>query len=256
MATTPTTRVTALARRYRIDIDTATFPAVAYTQLFGVEDAKLIEERRTEEDEMYDDEGAMREAVTGYNWRLEIKLAYSTNLAGSALDTVHAFLRTKFKATRIASAQASEFGIRWYDRDGLDSGDAHEGRVYVKSWSLGAGKGRDMVDIVLQGQGALADITNPAGSLTPTVTGLTPATGDDAGGNLVDIFGQHFKPGGVDDISAVVFGANAATDWTTVSDSHIVAIAPAGSAGTVAVRVTTDAGQSADTAADNYVYTS
>jgi hypothetical protein len=254
MATTPTTRVTQLARRYRIDIDTAVFPASNYVQLVGVEDAKLIEERRVEDDEMYDDAGAGREAVTGYSWRIEAKLAYSTNLAGTVLDTVHTFLRGKFKATRDSSAQAEEFGIRFYDRAGLDDGMSSEGRCYVKAWTLPGGKGRDAIDVVLQGQGALADIVNPAGSLLPTVTGLDPAAGLEAGGELISIFGQHYAPGGVDDVTDVDFGATPAAGWTTISDSHIVAIAPAG-AGTVAARVTTAAGQSADTAADNYIYT-
>lgn len=255
MATTPTTRVTSLARSHRLDVDTAVSPAVNYEQVIGQEDLKLIEELRTEEDEMQNDGGALRETNTGYSWRLELKLAYSTNLAGSAVNAVHSFLRTKFKLHRSARIETAEFGIRFYHRDGLDDLHNHEGRVYVKSWTLPGGKGGDRLDVVLQGQGVLADITNPAGSLLPTVTGLSPATGIDDGGTVVNVFGQHFKPNGVDDVSAVVFGANPADGYTVISDSHLVAVAPAGTAGTVAVRVTTDAGQSADTAADNYVYT-
>jgi hypothetical protein len=249
MATTPPDRVTALARRYRLDIDTATFPAVAYTQLIAVEDGKLIEERRVEEDEAYEDAGAMREAVTGYNWRIEAKIALSTNLAGAPLNTVHAFLRTKWKATRTASAQASEFGIRIYDRNGLDSGHEHEGRVYVKSWTTSGGKGRETVDLVLQGQGALADITNPLANLDPVVTGLDPATGAAAGGNLVNIYGQHFT-----DATDVDFGVAAAV-FEVVNDGHIVAVAPAVAASTVNVSVTTAEGTSATGGTpDNYVY--
>jgi hypothetical protein len=255
MATSPTTRVTSLARSHRLDIDTATFPASNYEQLIAIEDLKLVEELRTEEDEAYEDEGAQRETNTGYNWRIEGKLALSTNLAQTSLNAVHAFLRAQFKRHRTERVEQAEFGIRFYNRDGLDDGMSHEGRVYVKSWPLPGSKGRDSLDIVLQGQGALGDITNPAASLLPTVTGLSPATGDEAGGELINIYGRNFKPNNVDDVSAVVFGANPADGYVTVSDSHIVAVAPAGVAGTVAVRVTTDAGQSADTAADNYVYT-
>lgn len=255
MATTPTTRVTTLARRMRLDIDTATFPAVSYGQLMGVEEAKLVEERRTEDDEVYTDEGAMREEVTGYNWRLELKLAHSTNLAGTSLDTIHAFLHTKWKALRTSSAAACEFGIRWYDREGLDSGDSHEGRVYVKSWAPSGGKGRETIDVVLQGQGQIADITNPAGSLIPTVTSVSPTSGSTTGGDqVVNIYGQHFMPGGVAGVTDVDFGANPATDYTVISDSHIAAIPPAGGAGTVQVAVTTAAGTSANTAADDYTY--
>lgn len=254
MATTPTTRVTQLARRMRLDINTAADPSTSYNQLVGIEEAKLVETRRTEDDEGYEDGGAAREAVTGYSWQLEIKIDYSTNLAGSAVDTVHAFLRNKWAATRTASAQASEFGVRWYDRNGL-TGDAYEGRVYVKDWKPSGGKGRETVDLVLFGQGALADITNPAASLTPTVTSISPASGSDDGSDqVVDIYGQHFMPGGVSTVTAVEFGANDAVDYTVISDSHIVAIPPAGTAGTVQVKVTTAAGESANTSADDYTY--
>ncbi|TDC42093.1 IPT/TIG domain-containing protein [Micromonospora sp. KC213] len=254
MATTPTTRVTTLARSHRLDADTAVFPASQYQQLMGIEDLKLVEEVRVEEDEMYSDNGAMRETNTGYNWRLEGKLAYSTNLAGTSIDPVHAFLRTKFKAHRAGRVENAEFGVRFYNRDGLDSGHDHEGRVYVKSWTMPGGKGRDVIDVVLQGQGPLADIVNPIASLVPTITALDPATGGTAGGNHVNIYGQHFKPGGVAAVTDVDFGANPASDFTVVSDSHVVATAPAGAAGTVQVSVTTSAGTSANTAADDYTY--
>lgn len=253
MATTPTTRVTRLARSHRIDVDTATFPASQYQQVFGVEEAKLIEEIRTEEDEVHEDAGWMRETNTGSSWRLEIKLAYSTNLDGDTLNAVHSFLREQFKLHRSGRVEAAEFGVRIYARDGLDSGHEHEGRCYVKEWSMPGGKGRDAIDIVLRGQGPLADITNPEADLTPTVTGLDPATGAEAGGEIINVYGNHFMPGGVDAVTDVDFGANAA-EWTTVSDSHLVAVAPAGT-GTVQVQVTTAAGASADVAADDYIYT-
>lgn len=255
MATTPTTRVTELARTHRLDIDTATYPTVTYQQLMGVEEVKLLEELRTEDDEVYDDSGAMREEVTGYAWRIEAKIAWSTNLAGTAIDAVQAFLRSQFKALRTSAAGNAEFGIRWYHRDGLDDGNSHEGRVYVKSWAPSGGKGRETIDIVLQGQGQITDITNPAGSLIPTVTSIAPTSGSTAGSDqVVNIYGQHYRPGGVTDVTAVDFGANPAVSFTVVSDSHVVAIPPAGLAGTVQVQVTTTAGTSTDTAADDYTY--
>ncbi|GLH97344.1 phage tail tube protein [Phytohabitans aurantiacus] len=249
MATTPTTRVTDLAREYRIDIDTATFPAVAYNQLMGIEDAKLIEELRTEEDENYEDDGAGRETNTGYKWRIEGKLAYSTNLAGTLLDPIHAFLRTQFKKHRTMRVEQAEFGVRFYHRSGIDSGHDSEGRVFVKTWTPPGGKGRNVVDVVLQGQGALADIVNPLANLDPVVTGLDPATGAAAGGNLVNIYGQHFT-----DATDVDFGVAAAV-FEVVNDGHIVAVAPAVAASTVNVSVTTAEGTSATGGtADNYVY--
>ena len=247
MATTPTTRVTALARRMTVEIDTATYPAVQYVPLMGKQEVKLIEELRTEDDETYEDDGAAREAVTGYNWRLEIKLLFSKNAAGTAVDPVHRFLRQRFEAAKQNTA-AGEIGVRWYDRDGLDDGNSKEGRALVKSFTPdGGGPGdQDVVSLVLQGQGPLAQITNPAADMTPVVSGLSPAAGGTAGGGLVNIYGQHFTGA-----TAVSFGGTAATDRTVISDSHIVAVKPALTAGSKDVTVTTPAGTSATTGVAN-----
>lgn len=253
MPTTPTTRVTALARRKRIDIDTAVFPLSQYQQLIGLEELKLIEELRTESDETYEDAGAMREAVTGYNWRIEGKIKHSTNAAGTSLDVVHAFLRTQFNAAKVSNVAAAEFGVRWYDRNGL-AGDSFEGRAYVKQWAPDGGNSGalDTVSLVIQGQGPLTAITNPAASTLPVVSGLNPAGGGTAGGNLVSIYG--YKLTGATGAAGVKFGANNATNYTVINDSLIVATAPAGAAGTVQVSVTTPGGTSANTAADDYTY--
>ncbi|MFG2059665.1 phage tail tube protein [Micromonospora sp. NPDC048930] len=251
MATTPTTRVTALARRYRVDIDTGVYPASQYQELMGKAEVKLIEELRTEGDEAYEDNGAAREQVTGYNWRLEIKLFHSKNAAGTALDTVHRFLRTKFEAAKLNGAQAGEFGVRWYDKDGLDDGNSKEGRAYVKAFPPDGGNpgALDMISLVIQGQGPLAAITNPNATTVPAVTGLSPAGGSTAGGNLVQVYGSKFTGA-----SAVKFGATNATNYTVVNDTLIVATAPAATAGAKDVTVTTPGGTSPNTAADDYTY--
>jgi hypothetical protein len=248
MATTPTTRVTLLARKYRIDIDTATFPASSYVQLMGVEEAKLTETLRTEDDEAYEDGGASRDAVTGYSWQLELKLAYSTGLTGATLDTTHAFLRNKFKALRTASAQASEFGVKFYNRDGIDDGHSSEGRCYVKEWKQSGGKGREVIDVVLMGQGALSDITNPLGSAVPVITSLSPATAGTAAGGIITIFGQKFTGA-----TGVSFGGTAATNFVVINDGTIAATKPALTAGTKDTTVTTPSGSNSNTTADDLV---
>lgn len=252
MATTPTTRVTNLSRSHRTDIDTGVYPTVSYLELVGIEDLKLVEEPTVEADNPYENAGAMRETNTGYAWRLEGKLAFSTNLAGTLLDPGHAFLRAQFKKLRTMRAEQTEFGVRFYHRQGLDDGTSHEGRVYVKAWNMPGGSGRDAIDIVLQGQGALADITNPLASALPVIDSLLPTGGGTAGGNLVKIFGAKFT--GVTGAAGVKFGANNATNYSLVHDGLIVATAPAGSAATIQVSVTTPGGTSANTAADDYTY--
>ena len=249
MATTPASRVTDLARRWAMKIDTATYPSSTYEPLVGQEDLKVLVELRTEEDEMHEDGGALREAITGHGRRFELKLANSTNAAGTSRDPVHAFMYSKFLAGSVGEVADGEFGVIVYDRDGI-SGEAYEGRVYIKSWNPSGGKGRDMVDVVLQAQGSFVQITNPASSQLPVITSISPTSGDTTGGDQnVSIYGHHFT--GVTDVD---FGTDAALDFTFVHDGLIIALPPAHSAATVQVKVTNAAGVSANTAADDYTY--
>lgn len=240
MSTTAPTRVTDLARNYRLDCNTTADPGTNYEQLPGVEEMKLIIEMETTPDRTYEDAGAMREEVVGYSWRIEGKIKNSLNAAGTSRNSVHAFLRTKFLALRTAAAAQSEFGIRWYHREGI-SGEAHEGRVYVKSFPPDGGQGQDTIPFVLMGQGAIGDITNPAASQVPVITTISPSSFAAAGGEVMQIFGDHFTGA-----TAVEFdGTPLDTDaWQLISDSQIVVATPADS-GTVAVTVVTPAGESA-----------
>jgi hypothetical protein len=83
----------------------------------------------------------------------------------------------------------------------------------------------------------------------PTVTSVSPDTGPDAGGTQVTIEGSGFT-----DASAVDFGTgNPATAFTVVSADEIDVTSPAGS-GTVDVTVSTPAGTSATSSADQFTY--
>jgi hypothetical protein len=83
----------------------------------------------------------------------------------------------------------------------------------------------------------------------PTVTGIAPAKGPLTAGTVVTITGTNLAgPTGVK------FGATAATAVTEVSPTQVKATAPAGSAGTVDITVTTSGGTSIANAADKYTY--
>ncbi len=86
-------------------------------------------------------------------------------------------------------------------------------------------------------------------SLAPTVTSVNPTSGPQGGGNSVVITGTNFTGA-----TAVSFGGTAATMFTVDSATQITATAPARSAGTVDVIVTTAGGSSANTSADDYTY--
>jgi fibronectin type 3 domain-containing protein len=67
----------------------------------------------------------------------------------------------------------------------------------------------------------------------PTVTVVSPNTGSTGGGTAVTITGTNFATG-----ATVTFGATAATNVVVASNTSITATTPAGSAGSVTVKVT------------------
>ena len=84
--------------------------------------------------------------------------------------------------------------------------------------------------------------------VAPAVTALTPAEGPQAGNNTVTIEGT-----GLTGAEVVDFGATPAPSYKVVSETQIIAQAPAGSGG-VAVTVTTPNGTSADASGATYRY--
>jgi hypothetical protein len=85
----------------------------------------------------------------------------------------------------------------------------------------------------------------------PTVTSVSPLAGPASGGTTVVITGTNLSTA-----TAVTFGGTAATGFTINSNTQITATAPANSAGTVNVRVTTVGGTSATSASNQYTYVS
>jgi hypothetical protein len=84
----------------------------------------------------------------------------------------------------------------------------------------------------------------------PAVTGVSPTAGPLAGGRSVTITGANFSY-----VSAVGFGAVAASTFIVDSPTQITAVTPAEMAGTVNVLVTTPGGISTISPADQYTYT-
>ncbi|MFN0146431.1 MAG: beta strand repeat-containing protein, partial [Dehalococcoidia bacterium] len=89
------------------------------------------------------------------------------------------------------------------------------------------------------------------GSSSPGVTAISPNSGPTSGGNIVTVNGLNFI-GTV----TVQFGlGNFGTEVTLVNAGQLTVKAPGRALGTVSLFVTTNAGTSADTAADDYTYT-
>ena len=71
----------------------------------------------------------------------------------------------------------------------------------------------------------------------PTVTAVNASSGSSGGGSVVTITGTNFTGA-----TAVTFGGNPATNVTVINSTTINALTPSGTAGSVAVAVTTPAG--------------
>lgn len=104
-------------------------------------------------------------------------------------------------------------------------------------------------------QVTLSNGTAPDASVTlnyvdpPAITNLSPATGSAAGGTLVTITGTNLLG-----TTQVKFGTSVVAP-SNVTATSLQATSPAHAAGTVDVTVTNSIGTSANTAADDFVYT-
>jgi hypothetical protein len=78
---------------------------------------------------------------------------------------------------------------------------------------------------------------------------VSPNAGPTAGGNTVTITGTSFTSG-----STVKFGSVASSSVTFVAATQLTAVAPAGTAGTVDLTVSTPGGTTATSSADHYTY--
>jgi hypothetical protein len=85
--------------------------------------------------------------------------------------------------------------------------------------------------------------------LAPAITSISPRSGPVAGGTKVTITGTELAS-----VQAVHFGSTAASSFTVVSSTSIVAVAPSAAAGFRDVSVSSSAGTSAATAADRFQF--
>lgn len=83
----------------------------------------------------------------------------------------------------------------------------------------------------------------------PTITKVSPSSGDAKGGAQVTIDGKYYTR-----TTKVRFGSTYSTDVKKVSSTRLTAVVPAGSAGTVDVRVKSSGGTSVTSEAAEYTY--
>ena len=115
--------------------------------------------------------------------------------------------------------------------------------------------GTGLVDVFVTTFGGTGDaLDSYAYAPTPTVTGLSPASGTSAGGTAVAVTGTGFKVASVDVVTGVTFGGTAAV-CTTATSTTLNCTSPAHAATLATVTVTTFGGSSPDnTPFDKFLY--
>jgi hypothetical protein len=99
------------------------------------------------------------------------------------------------------------------------------------------------------GTSATSPATEFTFALAPAVSSVSPAAGPTAGNTTVTVTGSNLSGA-----TAVSFGSVAAKSFTVTSSTSITAVSPSGSAGPVAITVTTAGGTSVKTSADVFTY--
>lgn len=231
--------VTALARRYRVDVSLD--GATSWTQIKGIDDLNLGFTPTKTDSTSYDQAGWTSYEIPTQGWSHVIKVLRRAT-GGTwdpGLELVRACIGQFGTAARIY--------LRWYDTSGISTGtpgivESGSGYAIVEMSRSKTGTG-DLEEwqLTFTGDGQPAAIANPyAASIAPVVLSATPSGVGAAG--IVEIQGTGFI--GTVVTTGVKFGATSATSWIVISDSLIVAVMPTGSAGSAAVTVTNATGVS------------
>jgi hypothetical protein len=154
-------------------------------------------------------------------------------------------------AQELVQACEGQFGdsarlyVRYYDTDGGSRGFQYRAIVKVQYSKTAVADLRE-VTVTFDSDGTITKLTQSqintiVAALGTTVPVITSASQTGTGvGSQVKLVGAGFTG-----TTAVKFGATAATTYTVVSDSVIVANVPTGGTGAVALTVTNGAGTSA-----------
>ncbi len=130
---------------------------------------------------------------------------------------------------------------------------AATGVVYVSATQITATSpaGVGVVDVTVTTSGSTSVISgSDQFSYVPSVTSISPSSGQASGGTVVTINGSGFTAA-----STAKFGTTAATGVAYISSTQITATAPVGAVGTVDITVTTAGTTSTTSASDQFGYT-
>lgn len=219
---------------WRLDVDLSDTGTPEWAQVRATQNFVPGINSTVQDSSDYDSEGWGSDAVTLRKAQPTATLLRKENPATGAYDPGQEKLRQCSEDLELAH-------IRWYERKA--DGQAWDGYALVQWAPQGGGvEGLQSVNVTLLVQGKPEKIANPTVATTaPLVTSVLPSGA--AEGEQVTIKGAGFT--GTTGAAAVKFGSANAASYVVVDNATIVAVLPAGSAGSAAVVVTNGVGPSA-----------
>lgn len=234
---------TTLARKFRIDVTSDLTLASGWLQLNGVDDWNDSITPDIEDTSAYDTTGWHTKEVTMQDW--SATASFFRRIVSGTYDPGQELVR----ARRGQFGDAARIGLRWYDKNG--GPEAYSG-VAIPGWTRAntAVGNVEKASVVFNATDIPLNmgISNPIAGLGAAVVISATPTAVAAGG-IVEITGTGFL--GTTGGTGVKFGGTNATSYIVVSDNVIVAVMPAGSAGSAAVVVT----NSSTVASNSLAYT-
>lgn len=224
---------TALARKFAVDVTADLTLASGWIRLKGVNDFAPNINPNLEDASDYDTDGWASSEVTMQDWSADATV-FRRKTAG-VYDAAQELIRARVGQFD----DAARLGVRWYDKTG--GPEAYSG-VAIPTWkrSNTGVKNLEQATVTFTGTDVPLNlnITNPyQATATPVVLAATP--GGQAAGEAVAITGSGFTGA-----TGVKFGATNAASYEVVNDQLVIAVLPAGSAGSAVVTVTTANGTS------------
>ncbi|MFJ2017247.1 phage tail tube protein [Streptomyces nodosus] len=169
----PEETVTALARRYRFELDMGTSGSPDWSMVPGVTAFTPKVEQTIQEVKPYETDGWTENVSTMLKWTVELSLVHRAHPETGAFNTAQEALRR----ASVKFGAGSYVRVRYFDRNGAD--DAYQGEALVK-WEPDGGDADalDTVKVTLTGSGPLAEIENPAANGGAGVQSLKTTGGD------------------------------------------------------------------------------
>lgn len=152
----PTADVTALARRYRLEVNTSTTATPNWELFPAITEFNWTAEPNVEDSSTYDDEGWAGNEKTGQAWEVTCTFNRRKDKDSTVFHPVHEFVRAAF----FGWGATNKVHIRWMDRDGAP--EAYEGKA-IPNWAPQGGErtALDQVEVTFTGDGPLDQIDNP-----------------------------------------------------------------------------------------------